>query len=193
MSEQLFSLIPFPAPEIPDITITGHVSRQNNVMSLHCSVAGKIEDMILPQQSVSPGRRDDLWNATCFEFFLAGMNQPQYWEFNLSPSGDWNVYRIDAYRRVGFREEAAISQLPFEFKRASRAYTLDVSVDLTPMFGMNQELEIAVTAVCQTKDGSETYYALCHPASQPDFHLRESFILSLAGQTHPSGRSVPAV
>lgn len=186
MIEHSFTLIPYPAPHIPAIDIMGKLTLQKRILALHNSLTGDIEDVLFPPPSLKPSRKDELWKSTCFEFFLAIKEQPAYWEFNLSPSGDWNVYRMDAYRRTGFREETAISQLPFQFRKESDGYLLDVSLDLASLVHSGQEWEMAVAAVIQTKDGRETYWALKHPASQPDFHLREGFILSRAGQTHPA-------
>jgi hypothetical protein len=189
MTEQTFRLVPFPAPELPSISLTGKLILENRVLTLHYSLAGNTECVLLPSISVTPSRRDELWKGTCFEFFLAIKGQPGYWEFNMSPSGDWNVYRMDAYRRVGIREETEISQLLFEFKKAVEGYPLDISVDLTPLTESEEKLQIAITAIVQTRDGKETYWALIHPAPLADFHLRESFILDLAEQTHPSQQS----
>jgi len=190
--ELSFSLTPFPAPNIPAIAITGRISLQNNLLALRYALDGNIEDIRLPPASLNPNRKDELWKSTCFECFLAIKDQPGYWEFNMSPSGDWSVYRMDAYRRMGFREETAISQLLVKCKKESEKCFLDVSVDLTPTIRHAQDLQMAIAAVIQTNDGAETYWALVHPASQADFHLRESFILALAVQTHPSGQSAPA-
>jgi hypothetical protein len=190
--ELSFSLTPFPAPNIPAIAITGRVSFQNNLLSLRYALDGNIENMRLPPASRNPNRKNGLWKFTCFECFLAIKDQPGYWEFNMSPSGDWNVYRMDAYRRIGFRKETAISQASVTFKKESEKCSLDVSVDLTPVIRHGEELQMAIAAVIQTIDAAETYWALVHPASQPDFHLRESFILALAVQTRPSGQSAPA-
>ena len=189
MNEQSFSLIPFPAPALPALEITGTLSFQDNLLTLRYFLTGSIEDILLSPRSPNPGRKDELWKATCFEFFLALRDQPDYWEFNMSPSGDWNIYHMDEYRRLGFREETAISQLPFQFKQESHQYLLDVSVDLTPLLRSPQEVLIAITAIMQTKDSNETYWALTHPAPYADFHLRESFILTLAGQAHLSEQS----
>jgi hypothetical protein len=156
---------------------------------LHYALGGNIGEVLLPPTSLSRRRRDELWKATCFEFFLAVQDQPGYWEFNMSPSGDWNVYRMDAYRRVGFREETAISQLQFESKKESRQVVLDVSLELTSIIRPDEEIQAGITAVIQAMDGSETFWALDHPAPYADFHLRESFILGLAGQTRPWGQS----
>jgi hypothetical protein len=191
MTERSFSLIPFPTPTIPAITITGTIARHSNVLSLHYFLAGNTTEIDLPSQSRFPSRKHELWKATCFEFFLAITNQPQYWECNLSPSGDWNVYRMDAYRRIGFREETSIRQLQFEAQRWADRFTLSVAVDLSPLFQTGDLLEAGITAVIHTKDGNESYWALTHPAPQADFHRRESFILALAGQTHPLGQSAP--
>ena len=187
MSGQSFSLIPFRAANLPAIRISGTVALQNHHLAIHYFLAGKVKDITLPPLSQHPGRRDELWKATCFEFFLAFKDGPGYWEFNMSPSGDWNVYRMDAYRRIGFREESAIENLPFTFKKEAEKYSLDAVVDLSSFMPPRKEVELGVTAIIQTTDGRETYWALTHPGLEADFHLRDGFILALAGQTHPSG------
>lgn len=192
MTEQSFSLTPFSAPNLPAVTITGRIALRKNLLSLRYSLGGNIDGVLLAPDSQNPSRKDELWKSTCFEFFLGIKDQPGYWEFNMSPSGDWNVYRMDAYRRIGFREETGILQLPFEFKKESEKYLLDVSIDLAPILRPGQELQIGIAAIIQTKDGAESYWALAHLASRPDFHLRESFILLLAAQTHPVEQSDPA-
>lgn len=181
------------------MTITGEIERVNNQLSVSYHVQADLENIMIPAPSTSPGRKDELWKATCFEFFLAVKGQSLYWEFNMSPSGDWNVYRMDAYRRVGFSEETSIQRLQFEVWNAcversrneAGILTLNAAADLSPLVQPTQSLEIGITAVIQTKDGYETYWALTHPAPYADFHLRESFTLALAGQTHPSPQSAP--
>jgi len=85
---------------------------------------------------------------------------------------------MDEYRKIGFREEKAISQLPFEFKHFDDKLSLSLSMDLSAIAVFKNNLQISITAIIQTKDGNETYWALTHPGQQADFHLRESFILS---------------
>lgn len=188
MTAQAFTLIPFPAADIPAISLTGELLLENHVLTLHYTLSGNKDLVLMPQLSQTPGRKDELWKETCFEFFLAVKDQPGYWEFNMSPSGDWNVYYMDAYRRIGFREETAISQLRFEFHKESNGYSLNASIDLTPLVSPGSELQMAIAAIIQTLNGEETYWALTHPAphAYADFHVRESFILEPAEQTHPS-------
>jgi len=178
LSPKTFALIPYPAPNIPAIEITGTVTRQANLLSIHYDVYGDIRNILLPILS-APSRKNELWKATCFEFFLAAPQLPEYWEFNLSPSSEWNVYHMDAYRRIGFREEEGIHQLPFEFKQEDDSLSLDISVELTPIHQPEQSVHLGITAIIQTTDGNETYWALTHHDTQADFHQRESFIIEL--------------
>ena len=180
MTELPFLLIPFLDASVPDITIKGKILRQNNLLAIHYALTGKIEDIFLPTPSVIPTRKEELWKTTCFEFFLAVKDFTQYWEFNLSPSGDWNIYCMDKYRRIGFREETLIQRLQFETQNEMNRFLLNAVVDLNSMIQVEQLFEVGVTAVIQTKMGSETYWALTHPAPEPDFHQRESFVLALA-------------
>ena len=176
---QPFKLIPFPAPKIPTIEITGEMARQGNLLSIRYSVTGDIETILLPEPSRPPARKHELWKATCFEFFIAEIAKPAYWEFNLSPSGDWNVYAMDAYRQVNMREEAAFQRLPFEFTQADRELSLAISVDLNPILQTKQALPVGIATIIETQDGTETYWALAHPDPQADFHMRESFTANL--------------
>ena len=176
---QTFKLIPYPADNPPKITITSELIRSDTNFFIHYEVDGEIERVLLPAKSSSPSRTDDLWKATCFEYFIAFPLQPKYWEFNMSPSGDWNIYKMDAYRRIGFREETAFTKLPFVFRKSDIKLSLDISMDLSPIIQAQQKIQVGITAIIQTTDGNETYWALVHPGEQADFHLRESFILSM--------------
>lgn len=179
MKEATFFLLPFPDSNIPEIKISGSIDRRNRVLAIHYSMTGRTENILLPPVSSHPVRRDDLWRATCFEFFTAVPEDPQYWEFNLSPSGDWNVYHMDAYRRVGFREESSIGRLPFSIHCEQEFITVDATADLNSIISANQKIEVGITCVIQSQEGRETYWALAHPGSRADFHVRESFVLRL--------------
>ncbi len=179
MTEHSFTLVPFPDSNIPEIKIAGRISRKTNFLTVHYELTGNTEDILLPSAALHPIRKDELWKATCFEFFLVFPNEPQYWEINMSPSGDWNAYHMDAYRRVGFREEMAIQWLQFIYQREADCISVEAALDLNAMIREDNSIQAGVTSVIQTKYGHETYWALTHPNSQADFHLRESFIIPL--------------
>ena len=176
---QTFSLIPYPARNLPQTQINGEIERMETQLSIRYAVTREIDSLLLPAFSNSPTRKHDLWRATCFEFFLAVKDQPAYWEFNMSPSGDWNVYAVDAYRQVNMREESAFTQLPFNFQKTDRELRLDISVDLSKIIQTGQEIQAGITTILQTMDDNESYWALAHPGVQADFHLRESFLIKL--------------
>ena len=179
MTEHHFSLVPFPDLVLPVINISGRIAREQGKLAIHFSLTGNREEIIFPPAASGPGRRDELWMGTCFELFLALQGQPQYWEFNLSPSGHWNAYRMDAYRRIGFREESLIEHLQVDFLEDADCLATAAYVDLSPIIPPGEIVQAAVTSVIQTRSGHETYWALSHPAPQPDFHLREGFLLHL--------------
>lgn len=196
MTAKSFSLIPFPASDVPDITITGTISFLNSLLAIRYSVTGNLNEIILAPPASHPVRQDELWKETCFECFLAVEHQPEYWELNFAPSGDWNAYHMDAYRRIGFREEALIEQMKIESwkedgQSGADVFCLNVSIDFSRWFPPGIPLQAGITAVIRAKDGNESYWALSHPEPRADFHLRESFILQLEGQTRLSTRSAP--
>lgn len=178
MTRQSFSLIPFSIQDTPDLTINGQVTRRGNTFYIRYVLAVNLESVTLPALSATPARKDELWRTTCFEFFVAIKNMPQYWEFNLSSSGDWNVYVMDAYRQVGMREETRIKRLPFTVQKEKEAdiLSLEVAINLDAIIAREKSIEVGVASVIQTKNGKETYWALLHPRPEADFHARESFV-----------------
>jgi len=179
MTKQSFSLIPCCDSDIPALQCSGRVVRQNNFLSVQYSLLGEAGNIVLPAPSTPPKRKDGLWATTCFEFFLALPDDPQYWEFNLSPSGDWNVYHMDAYRRVGFREETSIQRLQFEVTNEADCVLLNADVDLSPLISADHPIQLGFASVIQTIERHQSYWALAHLDSKADFHIRDSFLIHL--------------
>ena len=140
-------------------------------------LAGDLGAISLPSLNANPGRKDELWRRTCFELFLAIKNTSQYWEFNMSPSGNWNVYVMDAYRQVGMRQETRIQRIPFDVRKEADGLSLEMAINLGPIIASKKPIEVGIASVMQTKNGKETYWAMLHPRPEADFHARESFVL----------------
>jgi hypothetical protein len=173
------ALQPFPADRpLPSFELTGGLNRRGPRLTLTYTLRGDLAGLTLPAPAAAPARRHGLWQATCFECFLAPCNFPGYWEFNLSPAGYWNVYHLAAYRQ-GLHEDAAITSLPFAVQRQANVLRLALECDLARIIPASQALEAALAAVLQLRDGSLTYWALTHPGPEPDFHRRDSFIIRL--------------
>ncbi|PSB03797.1 DOMON-like domain-containing protein [Merismopedia glauca] len=178
MNEVNFILKPFPSSApLPEIQITGKVQRKSNIFSICYQVSGNIAQIYVPAPKTVISRQRELWETTCLEFFLGIKNSPRYWEFNLSPSGDWNIYRFTDYRQ-GMEEEKAIASLPFQVNQESHLFQLDLELDLAPMMELDTELDLGITAVIQSQQGEISYWGLTHCGTQPDFHLRDSFVVS---------------
>ncbi len=141
----------------------------------------------IPAAADAARRQGRLWEETCLELFLGTEGSGEYWEFNLSPAGHWNVYRFTSYRK-GMREEAAITSLPFEVRRDPEALLLVAEIGVGRIVPAGKDLAATVAAVIGTTDGGKSHWAPVHPASRPDFHRRDGFALILPA-TAPSGRS----
>jgi hypothetical protein len=174
-----FTLFPHPQTScFPSVRVTGSLTRSTSDLHVRYALRGHLSEILLPEQASAPARRDCLWQSTCFEYFVAPTDLPCYWEVNLSPSGDWNVYAFDSYR-AGMREEAAIAELPCCISRASDFCLLELDLPLSEIIHPEQPLVLGVSAVIQHRSGQRSFHALMHCGAAPDFHQRESFMLGL--------------
>lgn len=122
-----------------------------------------------------PAFADGLWQHTCCELFVA-VDAEKYREFNFSPSGEWAVYDFAGYRE---RIDSVVPAAPqISLAQADEAVELRVLVPAVLLPG-GAALQVGLTAVLEAADGSKTYWALAHAAAHPDFHLRQSFTLTL--------------
>ncbi len=179
MNKQTFALQLFPfSPAVADLQIVGNISRNENLLTINYQLLGNIKEIAIAPPSNIPARKHELWSETCFEFFFGVKNSPEYWEFNLSPTGNWNIYRFDGYRQ-GMQEETAFATLPFSVQHLSNSFAIALNINLAPIIPPEASLEIAITTVIKHTDGALTYWALTHPGAVADFHHRDSFIIEL--------------
>jgi hypothetical protein len=184
-----FALIPFATDTAPPIEITGGIERQDNQLTVEFKLASKPKErsprernsplpIIIPTIASTPTRQRDLWEHTCCEFFLGLPDSTQYWEFNLSPSGHWNVYQLMDYRQ-SLTEEEAFDVLLLQVSQEENYWQLQLKVDLSKIISPKQNLVVGVTAVIEDQANQLSYWALSHPGKEPDFHHRDAFILEL--------------
>lgn len=178
MKKSDFTLIPFNINTAPALTITGTISRQHNQLNLQYLLAGNLDNIIIPQSVSTPTRQYDLWEHTCLEFFLGLKDSTSYWEFNLSPTGDWNVFKFPDYRQ-DIAEEIAFTSLPFTVLQQANYLELNLKLNLNKIIFSEQNLLFGITSVIESQDQQLSYWALKHPASTADFHHRDSWIINL--------------
>lgn len=177
MNAQPFCLLPFPSPPPPpNIEITGMIARHGDQLTFRYQLWDPLKTVVIPARVTQPARQDNLWQTTCFEFFLGMKQSPTYWEVNLSPAGHWNVYRFRDYRQ-GMQAELAFDALPFRVEAVGEVWGLELVLDLEQIMPANQNLEIGISAVLESQGGGLTYWALTHPGPQADFHQRQGFLI----------------
>ncbi len=131
-----------------------------------------------PPQPAGPA--DNLWQTTCCEAFIALPGVEDYLEFNLSPSGQWAVYRFASYRQRDMAFAPAAAPI-IDFAPTAEGFTLLARLPATLLPA--GELAVSLTAVIETADGDNRYWALTHAGEQPDFHLAQSFTLRIPPDT----------
>jgi hypothetical protein len=168
---QSFTLLPFGEAVAP-VVLTVEVDRVGSCLKLRYCMTGDLAAVLIPEGKVGE-RCDRLWEHTCFEFFFGVPGDLGYWEVNLSPSGDWNCYRLTGYRE-GLVAEEKVGVVPFSVVRAQEALLLEVTFETA-----DGPVELSVTAVVEGVDGRVGYWAVAHCGQEADFHRRDSFVVKL--------------
>ncbi|MCC0175664.1 DOMON-like domain-containing protein [Waterburya agarophytonicola K14] len=172
-----FNLIPFDPNYLDLVGVSGEIFRNNNYLNIQYLMSGDLLKVIIPGSKRSL-RKYDLWEHTCFEFFLRLRNTTKYWEFNLSPSGDWNIFRFDNYRE-NIAEEMAFDSLFFNLALEKNTLQLDLIIDLNKLNIAKKDLDLAISTVVENRNKKLSYWALIHPATEADFHHQDSFIINI--------------
>jgi hypothetical protein len=157
--------------------ISVEVSRPSpSSLRLRYELTGDIGQLVVPAW-LSRSRADELWRTTCFEAFVGGADGA-YFEFNLSPSGQWAAYRFDGYR-TGMTAQDGVEVSALETTTDAGSLTLSAELRLDRL-GLGDGLwQLNLSAVVEDRAGGKTYWALAHPSDKPDFHHPESFVLEL--------------
>lgn len=162
------------------LTLAAGIERSATGLHVQYRLADAKEAVCWPSAAANPGFTDGLWQHTCFELFLSEPGLRSYREFNFSPSGHWAAYAFSDYRQ---REPWQVPEVPrLQLARDASHATLDVFLPAALLPGKGP-LEAGITAVIAFNDASLDYLALHHAGERPDFHLRESFVLTLAPDT----------
>lgn len=170
----------------PGPVLRAGIERTAARLSLRYVLGGPLAHLRIPAPASSPRRTDHLWEHTCFEAFLAPAGAAAYWEINISPTGDWNLYRFDGYRG-GMRPESRTQAPACVMERAScGTITMRATIDLTPIAALGTTaLEVGLAAVLESNDGVRSYWALRHAGAAPDFHQRATFVVPLPAEDRP--------
>ncbi|HIJ90383.1 MAG: DOMON-like domain-containing protein [Desulfobulbaceae bacterium] len=172
-----FSLHPFPGQNSGGVNIHGAIERTNRAILLSFLLQGNLCDLVLPT-AAEPKRCDNLWQSTCLELFWAEEGGKNYWELNLAPTGDWNVYAFTDYR-TGMHQEDRVAGPLTETHRTEDSFSLTGELKITNLHGGHTPLRVGISAVLQHRNNRLSYWALAHPEEKPDFHAPRTFLLQL--------------
>ena len=180
-------LFPFDA-DLPDgpsgLRIYALLKREGSLIQIEYRIGGeRASEVVFPAPSDKPARpirKDELWKTTCFEAFFAEAVHPWYWEANLSPSLDWQLYHFRTYREGGKPESRIQAVRGERLPENSAGFGFLMTLDSSGLFSSKASIDVGITAVIETQDGKQSFWALAHAGSKPDFHLRKSFVLQPA-------------
>ena len=154
------------------------VSRDAHWLRLRWRIEGSRE-LVVPAFA-GKGRADELWRTTCFELFLKPSGGESYSEFNLSPSERWAAYDFSA-RRDGMTDLTMPREPECTMRQGSSFAIFDAAI---PSAGLPAApCDVGLTCVLEEEGGTKSYWALCHPSPQPDFHDPACFTERLAAPT----------
>jgi hypothetical protein len=145
-------------------------------LALGYYVHGSLEGIRIPDLA-PPAAADKLWQHTCLEAFVTTAARREYREFNFSPSGCWANYRFTDYRERDFSFTSPVAPR-LTFRHLPDGFQLDALLP-PKLLPQGAILNLGLSAVIEASDGSRSYWALAHCAAQADFHLRQSFTLTL--------------
>ncbi|NBU76745.1 MAG: hypothetical protein EBS30_16275 [Planctomycetes bacterium] len=177
---QHFQLTPFdPLPVEFNLSVGGYISRPNTeTIQIHYQLTGDLNSVVIPLKANPPVRRDELWTTTCLELFIGAQESSPYWEFNLSPNGDWNIYKLSEYRS-NLTPDLAYQNLSSTIRIGASQLELHLVCPIPADLMSSPKLDVAICAVIQFKQGPISYWALNHGGPEADFHRRDGFLLGL--------------
>ncbi len=170
------SLQPFaPEPHLQPFQLSAAASWCDQQLQLRFHLRGPLQTLVIPDPVPRPRRRDGLWQNTCFEAFVAIPDQPAYWELNLAPCGDWNVYALRGYRQ-DLQAEPRIGALPCRWRRGEELeLELELELDLRQLMPAATGLELSATAVLEHRQHGCSHWAWRHGGPVAGFDRRASF------------------
>ena len=184
MPSSELQLIPFPlAGAAPALKVGLQLRQTGNGVSAELAFrfrfSGDAVSRIIwpPLEAPTAQRRDGLWKTTVVELFLAS-GPKSYFELNLAPHGDWNLYAFTGYRE-GMSVVGGLASTPHErFSQDNGLIEIGGRLSLAAL-QLAGPVVLGAAAVLEYTDGHKEYWALAHKGEKPDFHLSSSFIASV--------------
>ena len=170
MAIESFSLKPFKQND--KYTVKCRVDRREHSVYLEFFVSGNIGELIVPPFSAHALRKNDLWKSTCFEVFFREKGKAAYFEYNLCPSGDWNLFHFEDYREG--KSEYLSAAPKINFLSSDQNLNVQINLNLALLDRASSEgghFDLWPTCILKTISGELSYWAISYFGKEPDFHL----------------------
>jgi hypothetical protein len=180
------ALLPHPITPAPMIRAidAGVAALDDGCIAFYYRLRGDMARVRVPE-ALAPARRDLLWEHTCFEAFVGLAGDAGYREFNFSPSGQWAVYDFGGYRLRLAVPALAAPRIKTRSTEGRLELEAIVPASSMPIAATGAGWEIGLSAVAEAVDIIDdglSYWALRHPSTRPDFHLRDGFTLRFSAR-----------
>lgn len=134
-----------------------------------------LRGIALPRASRSQPqiRAHELWKTTCLEAFIRPSSGSEYWEFNVSAQGDWNVYHF-LDQRQGMKEDPNFTA-PEVICRTSpclpEIFEFDIIFSGVKFAAAGTKIVGHAPVILETSLGKILHYSESHSlTARPDFH-----------------------
>jgi len=155
-----------------DIQVEAQFEIEDKTLRLEFNIEGEIENYIFLKPSTQE-RANDLWKATCFEFFFGYKGSKSYTEVNISPSTKWNIYSFKGYREL-LKEKNILTQPSIKVFQEKNRYSLLVTSNFNESF-LNNGLVFNLAVILLDKNHIRHFYTLNRTPTTVDFHKKESW------------------
>lgn len=170
----MFTADLFPFDPCDFLQMTAVLDIGESHLELNYFLRGETERVLLQSKGSSGQRLINLWDHTCFEFFMAPSEKKHYWEFNFSPTGAWNCFRLEDYRKDATYPEITVPVIRLEEKPG--LIFLQAVLNIPGILSASDEWDIQFATVIKLTDSSLQYWSNSHFCDEPDYHSRRNFI-----------------
>ncbi len=159
---------------LTSIMVSGSL-QADGTLTLEYRLHGNPQRVRMPAQAraaaATAARCDELWRHTCLELFARAAESPRYLEFNFAPDGAWAAYSFDGYRSGQRKLDASHCRIDTRHE-AERDLLVVASIKVPAMAASAAVTtwQLGVAAVIEASSGQHSYWALCHPRPEADFH-----------------------
>jgi hypothetical protein len=146
--------------------VSAEVFFSDGALRFHYQIRGRGADWPDLKEERLRERRDEIWKNDCMEVFWSE-NGTSYWEMNLAPNGDWQIYFFEDYRKKGC-PEMSLRLTDLKSRKEKDVFHMEGKIG-GPRGSFLQVQLFQPTVILREKEGF-LFWAPKHEEQRPDFH-----------------------